>query len=45
MAILRKHMMFQGAADVTVIGSQTAGADGNVTNVVLPGAIPIKKGK
>ncbi len=30
-------MMFQGAADVTVIGSQTAGADGNVTNVVLPG--------
>lgn len=30
-------MMFQGATAVTVIGSQTAGADGNVTNVVLPG--------
>ena len=30
-------MMFQGATDVTVIGSQTAGADGNVTDVVLPG--------
>jgi carboxyl-terminal processing protease len=30
-------MMFQGATKTTVIGSQTAGADGNVTNVVLPG--------
>jgi C-terminal processing protease CtpA/Prc len=30
-------MMFQGATKVTVIGSQTAGADGNVTEVVLPG--------
>jgi C-terminal processing protease CtpA/Prc len=30
-------MMFQGATNVTVIGSQTAGADGNVTEVVLPG--------
>ena len=30
-------MMFQGATAVTVIGSQTAGADGNVTDVVMPG--------
>jgi carboxyl-terminal processing protease len=30
-------MMFQGATKTTVIGSQTAGADGNVTNIVLPG--------
>jgi C-terminal processing protease CtpA/Prc len=30
-------MMFQGATPVTVVGSQTAGADGNVTDVVLPG--------
>lgn len=30
-------MMFQGAADVTVVGSQTAGADGNVTSVAIPG--------
>jgi C-terminal processing protease CtpA/Prc len=30
-------MMFQGATNVTVIGSQTAGADGNVTDVVFPG--------
>jgi carboxyl-terminal processing protease len=30
-------MMFQGATNATVIGSQTAGADGNVTYVVLPG--------
>lgn len=30
-------MMFQGAANATVIGSQTAGADGNVTNIILPG--------
>jgi C-terminal processing protease CtpA/Prc len=30
-------MMFQGAKDVTVVGSQTAGADGNVTSVALPG--------
>lgn len=30
-------MMFQGATDVTVVGSQTAGADGNVTSVAFPG--------
>ena len=30
-------MMLQGATDVTVIGSQTAGADGNVTTLILPG--------
>ena len=30
-------MMLQGATDVTVIGSQTAGADGNVTSLILPG--------
>ena len=32
-------MMFQGAAGkrVTVIGSTTAGADGNVTAITLPG--------
>ncbi len=30
-------MMLQGATDVTVIGSQTAGADGDVTNIILPG--------
>ncbi|HTE23342.1 S41 family peptidase [Flavitalea sp.] len=30
-------MMFQGATKTTVIGSQTAGADGNVTDVVIPG--------
>jgi len=30
-------MMFQAATKATVVGSQTAGADGNVTTVVLPG--------
>jgi C-terminal processing protease CtpA/Prc len=30
-------MMYQAAINATVIGSQTAGADGNVTTVVLPG--------
>ncbi len=30
-------MMLQGATNTTVIGSQTAGADGNVTTVILPG--------
>ena len=30
-------MMFQGATACTVIGSQTAGADGNVTDVAIPG--------
>jgi C-terminal processing protease CtpA/Prc len=34
-------MMFQGAAKCTVIGSQTAGADGNVTDVVLPGGYAV----
>ncbi|PZR23719.1 MAG: hypothetical protein DI535_23485 [Citrobacter freundii] len=34
-------MMFQGATKCTVIGSQTAGADGNVTDVVLPGGYTI----
>ncbi|RYZ27755.1 MAG: hypothetical protein EOP49_42045, partial [Sphingobacteriales bacterium] len=34
-------MMFQGARPCTVIGSQTAGADGNVTEVVLPGGYTI----
>ncbi|MCU0394507.1 MAG: S41 family peptidase, partial [Chitinophagaceae bacterium] len=30
-------MMFQGATRCTVVGSQTAGADGNVTQVAIPG--------
>jgi hypothetical protein len=30
-------MMFQGATKCTVVGSQTAGADGNVTQVAIPG--------
>ena len=30
-------MMFQGATQCTVVGSQTAGADGNVTQVAIPG--------
>ncbi len=34
-------MMFQGAAKCTVIGNQTAGADGNVTEVTLPGGYSI----
>jgi carboxyl-terminal processing protease len=34
-------MMFQGAANATVIGSQTAGADGNVTTVAIPGGYKI----
>ncbi|MET0465472.1 MAG: S41 family peptidase [Chitinophagaceae bacterium] len=34
-------MMFQGATKSTVIGSQTAGADGNVTEVTLPGGYSI----
>lgn len=32
-------MAFQSAPNVTVIGSTTAGADGNVTEIVLPGGI------
>ena len=32
-------MAFQSSANVKVIGSQTAGADGNVTGIVLPGGI------
>lgn len=34
-------MLFQGARPCTVIGSQTAGADGNVTEVALPGGYSI----
>ncbi len=34
-------MMFQGATKTVVIGSQTAGADGNVTDVSLPGGYSI----
>jgi C-terminal processing protease CtpA/Prc len=34
-------MMFQGAKKCTVIGNQTAGADGNVTEVTLPGGYSI----
>jgi len=34
-------MMFQGATKCTVIGNQTAGADGNVTEVTLPGGYSI----
>lgn len=34
-------MMFQGATDVTVIGSQTAGADGNITTVAIPGGYKV----
>jgi len=30
---------FQSASNVKVIGSQTSGADGNVTSIVLPGGI------
>lgn len=30
-------MILKTAPDVTVVGSQTAGADGNVTRIVLPG--------
>jgi hypothetical protein len=30
-------MMFQGATACTVVGSQTAGADGNITQVAIPG--------
>lgn len=32
-------MALQSSSNVTVIGSQTAGADGNVSNVVLPGGL------
>ena len=32
-------MFFESAADVTFIGSPTNGANGDVTNMVLPGAI------
>jgi C-terminal processing protease CtpA/Prc len=32
-------MAFQTAPDITVIGSTTAGADGNVSPIVLPGGI------
>ncbi len=32
-------MAFQSSPNVKVIGSQTAGADGNVTAIVLPGGI------
>jgi carboxyl-terminal processing protease len=32
-------MAIQTAPDVTVIGSQTAGADGNVSSVIMPGSI------
>jgi hypothetical protein len=32
-------MAFQSAPDVTVIGSTTAGADGNVSEIMLPGGI------
>ena len=34
-------MMFQGSTKCTVVGSRTAGADGNVTDVVLPGGYTI----
>jgi hypothetical protein len=34
-------MVIKTAPDVTVIGSQTAGADGNVTGTVLPGGYKI----
>jgi|GEM_PF-1528222 C-terminal processing protease CtpA/Prc len=30
-------MMFQGSTACTVVGSQTAGADGNITQVAIPG--------
>jgi len=33
-------MAFQSSANVTVIGSTTAGADGNVSPIILPGYIP-----
>ncbi|MDQ8006401.1 MAG: S41 family peptidase [Pedobacter sp.] len=32
-------MAFQSSPNVKVIGSQTAGADGNVTSIILPGGI------
>ncbi|WP_181276791.1 S41 family peptidase [Arcticibacter pallidicorallinus] len=32
-------MALQSAANVTILGSQTAGADGNTTSIDLPGAI------
>src|SRR3984885_1513904 len=32
-------MAFQSSPNVTVIGSTTAGADGNVSSIVLPGGI------
>jgi C-terminal processing protease CtpA/Prc len=32
-------MAFQSADNVTVIGSTTAGADGNVSTIALPGGI------
>jgi C-terminal processing protease CtpA/Prc len=32
-------MAFQSSANVTVIGSTTAGADGNVSPIILPGGI------
>ncbi|RYF17855.1 MAG: peptidase S41, partial [Flavobacteriales bacterium] len=32
-------MAFQSSSNVKVIGSQTAGADGNVTSIILPGGI------
>jgi len=32
-------MSFQQAPDVTVIGSQTAGADGNITKFTVPGGV------
>jgi C-terminal processing protease CtpA/Prc len=32
-------MAFQSSANVTVIGSTTAGADGNVSTIILPGGI------
>lgn len=32
-------MAFQSSQNVTVLGSQTAGADGNISSILLPGAI------
>jgi C-terminal processing protease CtpA/Prc len=34
-------MALQTAPDVTSIGSQTAGADGNVTTIVFPGSYKV----
>ncbi len=34
-------MLLQSNPNVTVVGSQTAGADGNVTNIYLPSKVPM----